>query len=429
MRFRKSIQIVKGVRINFSKSGISTTLGGRGASINIGPKGTYLNTSIPGTGLYNRQKISGPKNAHRTPSRAAPPARLPSGDVRVIVSDDGSVEIRENGVLITDEAMLRRIKRTEEYKVLKARLMQQLKEGIEKETASMIELYKLAVPVQPASGYERELSLLKPQEYVKEPFREPAPDGAVIRDQLFQEAGEKIKTIAFWKLKHLREQYVEQELPERYEALCRDWRARKEKHDALQLAMEKQNNIRYHQEYEAKRYRLTQAIEGNEEYIDKAAVEWISSVELPVEFNIQFDYAENEGRMMLDLDLPEIEAIPTDKAVQLASGQVKRKAKTQKERKLDYMHCVFGIAVFFASHLFNISPVIREIVVSGYTQRRDKKTGDMADDYIYSIRFLRSGFERINFESIDILKFWAQFENRCLPTSTYELKTIVPFDE
>lgn len=58
-RYRKRINIVPGVNINLSKSGISTTIGKKGASVNIGKKGTYLNTGIPGTGLYNRTKLKG----------------------------------------------------------------------------------------------------------------------------------------------------------------------------------------------------------------------------------------------------------------------------------------------------------------------------------------------------------------------------------
>lgn len=57
MKFRKQTKLFPGVRLNVSKSGISTTIGGKGASINVGKKGTYLNTGIPGTGIYNRQKI------------------------------------------------------------------------------------------------------------------------------------------------------------------------------------------------------------------------------------------------------------------------------------------------------------------------------------------------------------------------------------
>lgn len=50
-----------GVTLNFSRSGISTTVGVPGASINLGKKGAYLNTGIPGTGLYDRKRIGGSK--------------------------------------------------------------------------------------------------------------------------------------------------------------------------------------------------------------------------------------------------------------------------------------------------------------------------------------------------------------------------------
>lgn len=56
--FRKRIKVIPGVHLNFSKSGISTSVGVRGASMTFGNSGTYLNTSIPPLGIYNRQKLS-----------------------------------------------------------------------------------------------------------------------------------------------------------------------------------------------------------------------------------------------------------------------------------------------------------------------------------------------------------------------------------
>lgn len=50
-RFRKSLRLFPGVRLNLSKSGISTSLGGPGATINIGPKGTRHTVGLPGSGL------------------------------------------------------------------------------------------------------------------------------------------------------------------------------------------------------------------------------------------------------------------------------------------------------------------------------------------------------------------------------------------
>ncbi len=57
MRFRKSINIFKDVRMNVSKSGVSFTMGRKGVSTNVGREGVFLNTSLPGTGLYDRKKL------------------------------------------------------------------------------------------------------------------------------------------------------------------------------------------------------------------------------------------------------------------------------------------------------------------------------------------------------------------------------------
>lgn len=60
--YRKRVKIAPGVTLNFSKNGVSTSVGPKGARLSFGPNGTYLNTSIPGTGLYRRQKIGGGNN-------------------------------------------------------------------------------------------------------------------------------------------------------------------------------------------------------------------------------------------------------------------------------------------------------------------------------------------------------------------------------
>ncbi len=56
--FRRRVKLIPGVHLNFSKNGISTTIGVRGASMTFGKRGTYVNTGISGTGFYNRQKVS-----------------------------------------------------------------------------------------------------------------------------------------------------------------------------------------------------------------------------------------------------------------------------------------------------------------------------------------------------------------------------------
>ena len=50
-RFRKSIKIIPGIRINLSKSGPSLSVGGRGLTTNLSARGTRTTVGIPGTGL------------------------------------------------------------------------------------------------------------------------------------------------------------------------------------------------------------------------------------------------------------------------------------------------------------------------------------------------------------------------------------------
>jgi hypothetical protein len=50
-RFRKSVRLMPGVRINISKSGTSLSLGGRGLTHNISRRGNRTTVGIPRTGL------------------------------------------------------------------------------------------------------------------------------------------------------------------------------------------------------------------------------------------------------------------------------------------------------------------------------------------------------------------------------------------
>jgi Protein of unknown function (DUF4236) len=57
-RFQKRISVLPGVKVNLSKTRVSTTIGGKGAGINIGPDGKPMVTvGIPGTGMSYRQPL------------------------------------------------------------------------------------------------------------------------------------------------------------------------------------------------------------------------------------------------------------------------------------------------------------------------------------------------------------------------------------
>ena len=56
-RFRKTFSVLPGVRINLSKTGVSSSIGGHGATVNVGKNGPMVTLGIPGTGLSYRTPI------------------------------------------------------------------------------------------------------------------------------------------------------------------------------------------------------------------------------------------------------------------------------------------------------------------------------------------------------------------------------------
>src|SRR5512135_3882943 len=51
IRFRRTLKISPGVKLNFSKSGVSTTVGPKGFHFTFGKRGVRRTVSIPGTGV------------------------------------------------------------------------------------------------------------------------------------------------------------------------------------------------------------------------------------------------------------------------------------------------------------------------------------------------------------------------------------------
>jgi hypothetical protein len=74
-RFRKSVRLLPGVRDNLSKSGISTSPGGRGGTVTIGKRGVRATAGLPGTGLsYSQQLFTCPKHGCWVSSKYLAPA-------------------------------------------------------------------------------------------------------------------------------------------------------------------------------------------------------------------------------------------------------------------------------------------------------------------------------------------------------------------
>ena len=75
LRFRRSIKLLPGVRLNFSRSGVSTSVGVRGAHVTLGHGQVRETVGIPGTGLSYTETHS--THDHREQEAAIRPGSPP----------------------------------------------------------------------------------------------------------------------------------------------------------------------------------------------------------------------------------------------------------------------------------------------------------------------------------------------------------------
>lgn len=436
LRFRKSIKICKGVRVNFSKSGISYTLGVKGASVSVGKKGAYLNAGIPGTGIYSRERIGGSSTRTSSPQKptSAPVKKPLPSEVVVVMNDKGLVVLQYgDGRDITDQSLIRRIKATPQFKAEKERLelqrqakINEILEQEEKDSSEFLNLHKQAPRVSSALVFNDQLAKLSLQRYVRKSFAIAVPSETEIRHSLEEEATKQVSSAAFWKVKNLRLKYVEDNLPRRLADARMSWEQAKASFEISENMEEERQNSEFTLEYEQAKDSLQKAIAGESGFISSLIDSWIGDCTLPVEININYDYKPDSGVLLIDLDLPEIEDVPDTEYVRLDSGNLKEKKKPQAKMRQEYATLVFGLSVFVAANLFNLTPAVKHIVLSGYTQRRDT-AGNLNDDYIISIKFNREPFETKDVRFVDPIEFCMQFENRCKMTSTMMFKAIEPY--
>lgn len=72
LRFRKSVKLMPGLRINLSAKGASLTMGPRGSSFNLGKRGLRYTASLPGTGISYQTTLIDPSKGKKAPAAAAP---------------------------------------------------------------------------------------------------------------------------------------------------------------------------------------------------------------------------------------------------------------------------------------------------------------------------------------------------------------------
>jgi Protein of unknown function (DUF4236) len=367
LRFRRRIRLAPGIRMNLSGSGVSWSFGPRGASLSVGRRGTFTNTGIPGTGLYSREKVSGSRR--KTPE----PVRTVDMTIRVSVDDDGVVSFTDtNGVPLPQE-LISQVKKqgAEEIRGLIAQKVEEINDSVD--ALGKVHLFT-PPPVAPR--------------YAMQPFKHEKPEEPVPRP------------LGFWgRLIRSRRERMESEnaaSQEDYERRLAAWERAKALHGQL----------------EGHRKRLFEDdVRHSLEAIERVLEESFEDIPWPRETNISFDIRDSGQIVVLDVDLPEIEDMPTKVASATGRGfEVKfSDASATKTRQL-YMHHVHGVGFRLVGEVFARLPLCDRVTLSAYSQRHNKQTGHLEDQYLYSVRVSRLDWSKIDFDNLERLEITAAFE-------------------
>lgn len=370
VRFRKSIKLAPGIRMNFSGGGVSWTLGPRGASVGVGKRGAYLNTGIPGTGFYNRERLISPSTSSRQSD-----SQTRTFTIGVSVSDDGNLSFNDEDGNPVSEAFIAAAKKQQGDKI-KALIQQKCDEiNTQNESLTQIHFYTSA-PLTPQ--FEPQL------------FNVPKPVKPISKAPgLF---------CRFFKSCVAKTDKENQKAFEEYSIQNTQWEKLKKDFDDAQIAR---------QQF------FGRLVSGDTKAIEQYVEEVLQDIVWPRETLVNFEVRE-DGIIVLDVDLPEIEDMPNKTANVPQRGyrlSVKEMGVTQIQKL--YMLHVHAVGFRIIGEAFSASPSVQSVVLSAYSQRPNKATAQVGNEYLYSVRADRKEWEKINFDNlsqIDVVDAFSRFE-------------------
>jgi hypothetical protein len=389
LRFRRSIKLAPGVRMNFSGRGASLSVGPRGASVNFGSRGAFLNSGIPGTGLYSRSRLG------YTSNEPAPRPNKITVAATVRVEDDGTVKFLDSNGNTLSDYLTTLAKRQHGGQIRQALAEASAKINAETESLGTLHFFTPKpddIPVRHKRVFEKPAPVL------------PSPRPVGIFSRLLGKRGEIETKNA--EDKHF---YETVELPR--------WKAEQFAFEALE---DKQSKAFDH------------SLRTDANFMQQVLEDNLADIVWPRETVVSFD-VQNDGKSaQLDVDLPEIEDIPR-RVTNLPERGYKLSLKELKGKALQelYARHICSIGFRIIGEVFACLPTVEQVALSAFTQRDDPSTAQRSDTYVYSVRVNRGDWAKINFNNlpaVDIVTCFDRFELRRKIRRSGAFEAIVPFD-
>lgn len=383
-RFQRRVRIAPGVRLNFSKGGLSLTGGARGASVNIGRRGLYSNAGIPGTGLSVRRRLDRPSSTHAQQADAS----QGSLDIKLVVDDEGKVRFEDNSGNPLPASVINLIRDNYSDKVLEIQ-----NKGLNSfnEVISEIETLHIATP-RPAFV---PLDAVLPME--------AAPGQPQLR------------TIR-WLSKLLGQEQRIRRLNEALESEHRNaveaWERMKSEHERAT----------------AEQAALNQAVRIGEPEAMMAIVEiQTDTIEWPDGFDAEFTIMSSE-LVSVRVHAPAFDMMPERRAHLPTRGvNLSIKRLSQSDRRQLYQRAVFGAAFRAIGIAFAVLPSVTTVTAEVEADMPDTATGSIAAQRLLHVQASRADWENINFanlSAVDPANALGRFATKTNRTRAGELRPI-----
>lgn len=400
LRFRKSISIMPGVRVNLSGSGASMSVGPRGASVSFGKRGTYANFGLPGTGLSYRTRLDRASSSARQKAQQA----------------EANAQLREE--------------------------LEREIEAVNSAIDAIIHIHLLTP--DPRTGYTYSELLAHYRELAMKPYAIPAPvrpdkpvplpepvqpddnHGRGLFGKIFESAVARQERQRMNMERWQRE--VDACIQENVLTLKR-----------YQLARQLWAEQYSHWQYDAAQHdKQMQNIAGDIEsrfavdsgYFESLLTEVLQATEWPRETRVAFQVEPERSAILIEVDCPEIEDMPTTSVrLNVKGTEILEKDISQKAVRERYALHVHGILMRIAGMAFCALP-FDKVIISGFTQRVSKQSGFLEDEYLVSARINRQDFEALNFshlEYVNPVEAFERFDVLRRMSPTYLFQPITPF--
>jgi hypothetical protein len=333
----------------------------------------YQNLGIPGTGISHRSRVD---RAARASTRGASPSAPYAEQTRIIwrLQEDGTLQFLTADSLPLEPRLVR-LAREQLGTEIQAWLEERAAE-FNDDMDAILNLHHAMPP--PGRGHQPAL----------ERFQEPVP---VAPPPLHLDLWAKI-----WPPRRRRLEEFNRRGVEAYEAALANWDHRRRECEA---------------ENQRRRTLAERSWSGDIEAMSTVLGAALDKIPWPRETAARFDFGNDARTLEIDVDLPEIEDMPTREAAIAARGlRLLIRERSEARRKSDYARHVHAIGLRVVAEAFAALPPLQAITISCFTQRSDPATGSQVDEYLYSARIVRHVWESIDFSRLADLDPVTAFE-------------------